>query len=415
MTARARRVAAALLVGAAVSSGCAPLRLRPQGPPVQGPSSLRRVADPAEWPDLAPAFAGRDAGLREALDRSLAWFADPKSRAAYPFASPGITHDQARAGVRAFRALLETSADAAEFRARVAREFDLYASVGSDGRGHVLFTGYYSPVFRAARAPTAEYRFPLYAKPPELAFERDGERVVGCRRGGAVVPCPTRADLERDPEALGLAGLEVAWLDSRLDAYLVQVQGSARLALADGGPPLHVGYAGSNGRPYTSIGRLLVEDGKIARGRANLPAIRSYFRDHPGDLDAYLGRNERFVFFRETSPADWPAGALGVPVTPLRTVATDKTIFPRGGVALVQTALATADGRLRPFDQFMLDQDAGGAILAPGRADLYLGIGDEAGEIAGLQSSPGRLSFFVLKPERVAAWARQGADAGGGG
>jgi len=54
----------------------------------------------------------------------------------------------------------------------------------------------------------------------------------------------------------------------------------------------------------------------------------------------------------------------------------------------------------------MLDQDAGGAIRTPGRADIYLGIGESAGEIAGRQSHVGRLYYILLKPERVAAWAR---------
>ncbi|MBI5013936.1 MAG: MltA domain-containing protein [Deltaproteobacteria bacterium] len=383
--------------------------------PASEPVALSRVAGPEGWPDLTEAFEGRDGGLQEALERSLAWFDDPRSGAAYPFPSPTVTHEQARAGVAAFRELLRSSGSAGEFRARVGREFDLYASVGSDGRGTVLFTGYYAPIFRASKTPTTAFRYPLYGRPPDLVSDEGKEEGLGRRVGGAIVPYPARAEIERDPAALGLTGREIAWLDSRLDAFLVEVQGSARLEMTDGGPPVHVGYAGSNGRPYTSIGRLLVADGKIEKERLTLPAIRAYFQDHPEDLDGYVRRNDRYIFFRTQVPGDWPVGSLGVAVTPMRTLATDKSIFPLGGVVLVQTSLATAEGGSRPFAQFLLDQDTGGAIRAPGRADLYLGIGEPAGEVAGRQAHRGRLFYFILKPERVADWIGRSEASGGGG
>lgn len=387
------------------ATGCV-ARLPATGRPgAAGPASLQREADPGGLPDLAAAFAARDEGLLAALDRSLAWFDEPRSRLAYPFGRPAISHEQARAGLLAFREALRTSVDAAAFRAAVAQDFDLYGSTGSDGRGRVLFTGYFAPSLRASRARTPEFRFPLYGRPPDLAVEPGTEKVLGRLLGGRLVPYPTRAQIEADPGAAGLAGREVAWLASPLDAFLVQVQGSARLEPADGSPPFHVGYAGTNGRPYTSIGRLLVADGKIEAGKLSLPAIHAYFRDHPDELRGYLDRNERYVFFREAPAADWPAGSLGFPLTPLRSVATDKAAFPPGGVVLAATELDLAGGASVPFVQFLLDQDSGGAILGPGRADLFVGIGEEAGEVAGHQAHAGRLWCLVLKPERVAAWS----------
>jgi len=402
------------LIAAAGLSGCVRstpdlvLRRAPE-PTRQAPQrtdALERVADPRAWANLDATFQGRDEALSIALSRTATWFTDVSKRSPYPFQPLGITHEQARAGVLAFREHLRMSANPAEFRVRIAKDFDLYVSVGSDGRGTVLFTGYYSPVFRASRSRSDDYRYPLYAKPPDLVMEKGGERVLGRNVGGRIVPYPTRAEIERNPSAVGLAGREIAWFSSKLDAYLVQVQGSARLELVDGGPPLHVGYAGSNGREYTGLGKLLVADGKVEKGRVGVPAMRAYFREHPDELDSYLNRNERFVFFAETPPTRWPVGALGVQVSPMRTVATDKTIFPRGGVVLIQTTISTGDGGKRPFEQFMLDQDAGGGILAPGRVDIYTGIGDAAGEIAGRQTYQGRLYYFVLKPERAYLWAK---------
>jgi membrane-bound lytic murein transglycosylase A len=196
-----------------------------------------------------------------------------------------------------------------------------------------------------------------------------------------------------------LRGLELVWLRDRLEAYLVQVQGSARLQLTDGST-MTVGVAGHTNYPYVSIGRELVNAGKFRPEDLSLPVLMQYFEDNPTDLSIYLPRNNRFVFFRETSGA--PAtGSLGVPVTAERSIATDKSILPPGALALIQTQLPypNPQGQLEPrlVSRYVLDQDTGGAIRGAGRVDLFLGTGTLAGDRAGLINDTGQLYYLLLK------------------
>jgi len=351
-----------------------------------------------ETPDLQSALQGDATSLKLALDRSLVWFGRASSRDFFPLGD--ITHARARASVYAFRELVSESADGTELERRIADEFDFFSSSGSDGRGAVLFTGYYSPTFEGSLVRTDKYRYPLYRRPADLVRDPVTGEVLGQRLGDRVRPYPTRGEIE---ESGMLAGTELAWLSSRWDVYLIHVQGSAALTLSDGSA-LRVGYAGNNGHEYVSVSLELAEDGKISEAELSLDEVRDYFVHHPEDLDPYLRRNPRFIFFGEESSSSWPLGSLGVPVTPLRSIATDKELFPPGGVTLVLTQAIDASGRVRSFEQLMLDQDRGGAIRTPGRADLYFGIGPEAEKRAGGEYFEGRLYYLFLKPERVNAW-----------
>jgi membrane-bound lytic murein transglycosylase A len=217
------------------------------------------------------------------------------------------------------------------------------------------------------------------------------------------LPHPTRRQLEGEDGLQGvqgrLRGLELVWLRDRLEAYLVQVQGSARLQLTDG-TTMSIGYAGRTDYPYVSIGRELVNDGKFREEELTLPIVIEHFRNHPADLNLYLPRNDRFVFFQETggTPA---TGSLGVPVTANRSIATDKTLMPPGALALIQTQLPDADGSggfsQRFVNRYVLDQDTGGAIRGAGRVDIFMGTGTSAGDRAGLINTPGTLYYLLLK------------------
>ena len=385
---------------AALLAGCRAPATGPQvAAPTPGGGGLRKVTDMAAMPDFAAAYAARDQGLVVAVDRSLGWFAKPSARQRYP--SHGIPFTVAHASVFAFAQLLADDGSPEAFAEAVLREFDVYSSTGNDDRGTVLFTGYYSPVFPASTQRTKEYRYPLYGRPADLVSDPVTGAILGQRSGSDLVTTyPTRRQIEGSGM---LAGRELIWLNDRLDAYLVHVQGSARLE-TPGGVDTYVGYAGTNGHAYTSIGRALVEDGKLPAERLSLPAVRAYFRQHPDELESYLARNDRFVFFQVCSGTNWPSGSLGVKVEPMRSLATDKEMFPAGMVTVVATQLPSSAGGRDRFVQFMVDQDTGGAINAPGRADIYTGIGDEAGDLAGNLYAEGRLYYMLLKPERVEPW-----------
>jgi membrane-bound lytic murein transglycosylase A len=196
-----------------------------------------------------------------------------------------------------------------------------------------------------------------------------------------------------------LAGGELVWLADPFLAYVAHVQGSARIRLPDG-KIRTVGYDGCNGHPYRSVAVELVKDGRIPAAEISLHAMIRYFQDHPGEVVRYTERNPRFVFFRFT--AEDPRGSLNVPVTPYRSIATDKSIFPRGALAFLDTVLPQEVGgaiRKVPYRGFALDQDTGGAIRAAGRCDLYLGVGDLAGRLAGRTREEGRLYYLFLREE----------------
>ncbi len=377
----------------------APAPATPPGRGVGVATALRAV-DSSRLTDLSLALTVDRASLFPALDGSLAWFELNSSRQRYPVGH--VTHEWARTSLNAFRYLVREVADPDELARRLRDEFEFHRSVGSDGRGTVLFTGYYSPVFRASLRREGEYRYPLYRRPADLVVDESTGAVKGRRVGGRVVTYPTRADIEKSGM---LAGTELVWLRDLFEAYLVHVQGSAALLMPDGST-FHIGYAGNNGHDYASVARALVADGKLREDQLNLDEVRAYFAAHPEDLERYLQRNPRFIFFRQADGSSWPEGSLGVRLTPLRSLAVDKELFPPGGVVLVVTrAPEPGDAtRQRRFVQFMLDQDAGGAIRTPGRADIFYGAGPVAESRAGRQYAEGELYYLFLKRERLGYW-----------
>jgi membrane-bound lytic murein transglycosylase A len=215
-----------------------------------------------------------------------------------------------------------------------------------------------------------------------------------------MAPYYTRQEIES--QGL-LAGSELVWLEDALDAYIVHVNGSAKLRLepAGGGEPevMYVGYAGKTDRPYRGLGQALVDAGLVSRDELSLAAIKRLYKRDPKAVEEYMARNQSYVFFTEYDGGHWPAGSLNARVTPERSLATDKRVYPRGGLVLADTKAVTFTGERAPFVQFMLDQDTGGAIKAPGRADIFMGVGPGAEILAGGQYAEGRLYYFFVKPQ----------------
>ena len=389
----------AAVLGCAAAPRPAPTAPEPDyaRPLPPGSAALRKIEDPARWPDLRAAFADRGPDLLAALDRAIPWFLAPSTLQWFPL--EGVSHEQAHASVVAARRLLAESGTAEEFEREFRRLFDAYESVGWDGRGTVFFTGYFAPVFPASRVRTERFRYPVYRRPDDLVTDPKTGAPQGRKSpDGSIRPYPTRAEIQGSDL---LAGLELAWLEDSLSAYLVHVNGSARLDLTDGSV-LYIGYAGKTDRPYTSLGKSMVEEGILRSRDLNLSAIRREYARDPARVERLMLRNESFVFFREADGTNWPAGSLGYPVTAERSLATDKKIFPRGGLVYVDTKSVRRGSATRDYQRFMVDQDTGGAIRAPGRADIYMGTGGAAESLAGTQKAEGRLYYFFVKPEFVA-------------
>lgn len=350
----------------------------------------------APLPDFSLAWNDR-ARLAESVRHSLAYLAVPSSQKYYPYGE--ITHARMVASLERFLELLETSTSSEEFRSKVVEEFDVWMARGRSNTGDVLFTGYCRPILHGSTTQGGPYRYPLYGPPDDLVKDADGVILGRRTETGAVVPYYTAAELMQNHH---LDGKELVWLDDPFDAYIAQVQGSALVQLPDGSN-LEVGYAGKNGREYKSIGVILVREGRIPASSLSLATLRDYFHQHPSEVDRLLPQNPSFVFFQSTSGG--PFGSLGQPVTDMRSLATDKDVFPRAGLCYVEVRLPAFDERgqllQRPMRFFACDQDRGGAIQSAGRSDAYIGSGDDATARAGHTFSIGRLYYLFLKPAHM--------------
>ncbi|RCJ26466.1 murein transglycosylase [Nostoc sp. ATCC 53789] len=328
--------------------------------------------------------------LLSAIARSLQYLQTANAATAYQnYQVTGITRDRVFKSLKRFRELVLTTNSATELHQAIEREFVLYQSVGKDNQGSVLFTAYYEPIYAASRVPTPEYRYPVYRLPPDL--------------NSWPKPHPTREELEGADGLQGakgkLRGLELFWFRDRLEPYLAQIQGSARLQLPDG-TQTTIGYAGNNAYNYKSIGRELANDGKLPLEGMTMPIILDYFQKHPQELNIYIPRDRSFVFFQENhgEPAQ---GSINVPLTAERSIATDKSLMPPGALALIRASIPFANptGKLeeRIISRYVLDQDTGGAIKGAGRVDYFLGTGKLAGDRAGVTVSNGQLFYLLLK------------------
>ena len=357
-----------------------------------GQLALRKVTDPSRIPDFAPGWRDLD-GLKTAIRNSLNYLNKPSSAQFFPYGD--IKRDGAVKSLEALLALADSGARSDEINGLIRSTFDVYESVGCDDKGTVLFTGYYTPIFDGSLKRSGQFRYPLYQVPDNLVKGPDGQ--TRGRRGvdGGITPYPPRAVIE---DSGMLKGQELVWLDDSFKTYIANVQGSAKIRLA-GGKLITVGYAANNAHEYQSIAKLLIDDGRIPSDRMSLGAMIDYFNAHPDEVDKYVRKNPRFVFFQISEGT--PHGSLNEPVMPWRTIATDKSIFPRGCLAFLSTTLPQM-GRdsivKQPYGGFALDQDTGGAIRAAGRCDIYMGEGDQAGRRAGQTYQEGRLYYLFLRP-----------------
>ncbi len=239
-----------------------------------------------------------------------------------------------------------------------------YRLSGADKKGNVQFTGYFTPIIHVRKKADAHYRFPLYRKPAEL------------KQG---VPFLSRKEIEQDGALRG-RGLEIAFTNHPLDIFFMQVQGSGLAVFEDGSSRI-LAYAGKNGHPYVSIGRLLVEDGHLTPAEVSLEAIQDWFDCNPSLLDHYLLQNPSYVFF--TPKGQKPMGASGMPLVAQHSVAVDPTIIPYGSVLLARVPVLDSAGKVDHHDwRLLFAQDTGSAIKGPGHIDLYMGTGAQAKKLA---------------------------------
>jgi peptidoglycan lytic transglycosylase A len=387
MTVASRRAwTGACLLALALASGVAP---------AAGVGATRTTAlVPVRDADLPSFLDDGDAhSLRQAIQQSLRWLARQPSEQRIIFGPRVFTVAEQIGSLRRMLELLADDPPAEVLEDRVLAVFDVLKSAGADD-GAMLVTGYHEPIIDAAETPNATYRVPIHGVPRDLRAGRGG-------------PYRTRAEIEQG--RLGNLAPPIAWARDPIDVFFMEIEGSGTLRLASG-RELRVGHAATNGRPYRSIARLLINEGRLTREAMSMRVLREWLAANPGEQARVLRHNESYVFFHVLTGA--PVGSLGVPLTPGRSIATDPRVFPRGSLAFIRTMrpVDLPDGVIgwKPFNRFVLSQDAGGAIRGPERVDIFWGRGPQADLAASDMKEPGELYFLVPRADgAVVARARR--------
>lgn len=326
------------------------------------------LVDGGDRESLAAAVAGSLATLRKLKVATL------------PFGAKAVRRADLIATLEAFARVIDSEPDAARLAAAVAKGFDVYRSPGLPGSGDVLFTGYHDPLFAGALARDERHRWPVYREP----------RTVGIANERY-----TRAQVAAG--ALAGKGLEIVWLADPLDAYLLEIQGSGVVQLADG-RHVRVEFAGKNGHAYRSLGKTMVREGLLKPWEMDIPSIRRVLAQRPDQLRPMLDANPSQVYFKGTVVTEPPRR---LPYVAQRSVACDNGYFPRGavGFAALERPAFGPDGRFAGWvahRRFIANHDTGAAIRGPGHIDLYWGHDAQAARVAGSLKDAGAL-YYVLR------------------
>ena len=371
------------------------------GQPVAAQCGQSATAPLATDPSLFQDDLGYES-LGPAIDRSVHYLRQLPAEKTFVLCNEEYTVSWLIESLLAFQRIIAEKPSPQGLTALVKKEFILCQAQGrGDGQG-IFLTGYFEPIFKASLTKTAIYRYPLYRTPPDLVSIpgiKKGEKQAGRMENGSLVPYFTRAEIEKGRL---LAGQELVYLADPVEAFILHIQGSGRIQLADGSLR-RMQFAAKNGHGYRSIGRLLVEKGVMRKEEATMPRIVRYLKEHPEEQESILHSNESFVFFRwGDDSAAGPLGCLGEPLTPGRSVALDQECFPPGGLAFLTTRKPRVDASggiigWEPLSRFVVNQDSGSAITGPGRLDLFWGAGPYAEAAAGNMKHPGALYFLVKK------------------
>lgn len=246
-----------------------------------------------------------------------------------------------------------------------------------------LFTGYYEPEYRGALKRGGVYQTPILGVPSNYVAGK---------------PFYTRTQIENG--AVDADRNAIVWLADPVDAFFLHIQGSGRIRL-EGGKTMRLGFAAKNNRPYTAIGKVLLQKGELKQGEVSMQTIRAWLDAHPAEQQKILHTNDSYVFFRQLADVSselGPIGAEAVNLTPGRSLAVDRSFHPLGSLMWLDASAVPVpfrDGVNSPSRRLVVAQDTGTAIVGRQRGDVFWGAGPEAADIAGRMQSPGTLTALV--------------------
>lgn len=366
-----------------VTTTCVPCKEQEPTKPAEPPLQAAHYADLPGWSedDPAPAF---QAFVRQcaSLQKQALWRTTCASAAA-----------------------LENP-DAAAIRTWFETQLRPWQLVNPDGNRTGLITGYYEPILQGSRTRKAPYTTPVFGPPDDLIVVELGElypelkhmRLRGRIEGRKLVPYYSRAEWAQQEDKRK----SLLWVSDPIDFFFMQIQGSGQIELDDGNR-IRLNYADQNGHPYHSIGRWLIDKGELKPEQASMQGIKNWARANPKRLQELLNTNPSLVFFRELkAEGSGPQGAMGLPLTPERSIAVDPRTTPLGAPVWLSTTQPNSEQSLQ---RLMLAQDTGGAIRGPVRADFYWGSGPAAGSQAGKMKQSGRM-WVLLPREHVPTASR---------
>ncbi|MFH1076653.1 MAG: MltA domain-containing protein [Pseudomonadota bacterium] len=376
-----------------------------QSRPVTRKEAMIRLK-PNEYPRFTDDMSLTSA--RKAAQESLKYLTSLPASALFQFGHDTFSATHMARSIETFIKIIDANPTPEEINAQIKKKFSIYQTKGGrhGQKSKALFTGYYEPVLSGSLSRTPKYQYPIYRQPDNLAqidmglFDSrlQGRNFTGRCSGRAFVPYYDRKEIDSDG-ALHGNGYELLWVRDPVTLFFLHIQGSGKVVL-ENGKTLNVGYACANGRPYKSIGKLLIDEGKITLEDMSMQRIRAYLEKHPEDMERIFNYNQSYVFFRFVDQG--PIGSISVPLTPGRSIATDKSLFPKGALAFITSEKPViAKNRSiqgwQKFSRFAFNQDTGGAIKGEARVDLFFGKGLYASLAAGSMKQRGKVYFLVLK------------------
>jgi len=353
-------------------------------------------------PETSPLFydEGDIHSLVHAIERQYKYISSLENDEVFSFASKKVSSAQLAESLKTFQEIIELAPSPLELDRIIKENFLIIQAGGRKGKppGEMLVTGYFEPFLEGSLTKNPPFIYPLYAPPPDLVSRstKPGMAVSGrLDDGGHFQTYWTREEI--DTTGI-LEDNELVYLNSRFDAFLLHIQGSGKIKLQDGSLR-SVQYRANNGHTYSSIGKLLVDEKKMALEDVNIPSIRLYLQNHPMEVDRILNHNKRYIFFG-WGEEESPIGSTGQALTPGRSIAVDKNSLPMGAIAYLvsQKPVIDEQGNIvswTPLQRFVFPQDTGAAIKGSGRVDLFWGNGGYAEITAGSMKEKGYLYFLV--------------------